>query len=104
MVHLGRKRHGADDITSGERLNLILWNHSSEYRQSKDYRKPVYDPEAAPPDLVCLSYTHDRDYGVFKDYPKNKHLFRGRGWCPPVNAEYEGFKSETIEFPKPSKL
>eukprot|EP00913_Durusdinium_trenchii_P009526 g8954.t1 len=29
VMHLGRRRHGADDITSGERLNLILWNHSS---------------------------------------------------------------------------
>ncbi|CAK9109063.1 2-oxoglutarate and iron-dependent oxygenase domain-containing protein ICU11 (Protein INCURVATA 11) [Durusdinium trenchii] len=94
VVHLGRKRHGADDITSGERLNLILWNHSSEYRQSKDYRMPAYAREEAAPDPVCLSYTHDRDFGVFKDYPKNKQLFRGRGWCPPVNAEYAGFRPE----------
>ncbi|CAK0904087.1 unnamed protein product [Prorocentrum cordatum] len=26
--HLGRQRHGADDITAGERLNLIVWNHT----------------------------------------------------------------------------
>lgn len=38
-VHLGRKRHGADDITSGERLNLILWNHSSEFRGSAEYQR-----------------------------------------------------------------
>ena len=36
VFHLGRKRHGADDITTGERLNLILWNHSSTYRASED--------------------------------------------------------------------
>ncbi|KAK7248893.1 procollagen-lysine 5-dioxygenase [Aureococcus anophagefferens] len=27
VCHLGSKRHGADDITRGERLNLIVWNH-----------------------------------------------------------------------------
>ena len=26
-------RHGADDITEGERLNLIVWNKNSEYRR-----------------------------------------------------------------------
>ena len=40
VCHLGRKRHGADDITSGERLNIILWNHSSTYRDSDQYRTP----------------------------------------------------------------
>ena len=35
-----------------------------------------------------MSYTHDRDFGTFKDYPKGKELFRGRGWCPPSQAEY----------------
>jgi hypothetical protein len=30
VVHLGEKRHGADDITSGERRNLIIWNTSEE--------------------------------------------------------------------------
>merc|ERR1719487_954895 len=33
VFHLGRLRHGAGDILSGERLNLIIWNHSSKYRQ-----------------------------------------------------------------------
>lgn len=41
IVHLGRQRHGADDITSGERLNLILWNHSSEFRSSLEYQRPA---------------------------------------------------------------
>eukprot|EP00435_Cladocopium_sp_Y103_P039422 s1688_g10.t1 len=95
IVHLGRKRHGADDITSGERLNLILWNHSSEFRSSAEYQRPAYLPEESAPDLVCLSYTHDRDFGTFKDYPKGKELFRGRGWCPPSQAEYPDFKPET---------
>ena len=26
IMHLGHHRHGADDIVSGERYNLIMWN------------------------------------------------------------------------------
>ena len=37
IVHLGRRRHGADDLTSGERLNLIIWNTNLAYRHSKSY-------------------------------------------------------------------
>lgn len=33
VVHLGQQRHGADDITTGERNNLIIWNHNLGYRQ-----------------------------------------------------------------------
>eukprot|EP00443_Scrippsiella_acuminata_P084248 CAMPEP_0115571040 /NCGR_PEP_ID=MMETSP0271-20121206/106008_1 /TAXON_ID=71861 /ORGANISM="Scrippsiella trochoidea, Strain CCMP3099" /LENGTH=645 /DNA_ID=CAMNT_0003005593 /DNA_START=14 /DNA_END=1951 /DNA_ORIENTATION=- len=94
VCHLGRKRHGADDISSGERLNLILWNHSSTYRQSKEYNDPDYVKEEGPPDQVCVSYTHDRDYGNFKEYPKGKERFKGRGWCPPKPYEYPGFKTD----------
>merc|ERR1719408_744397 len=54
VFHLGRKRHGADDITRGERLNLILWNHGSTYRVCNEYRSPPYESEAGPPDQVCL--------------------------------------------------
>ncbi|CAE7561066.1 ICU11 [Symbiodinium sp. CCMP2592] len=66
VIHLGRRRHGADDITSGERLNLILWNHSSTYRASDESENPDYLIEEGPPDAVCVSYTHDRDFGNFK--------------------------------------
>jgi hypothetical protein len=31
-LHLGRQRHGADVIATGERLNLILWARSSAFR------------------------------------------------------------------------
>mmetsp|Transcript_109499 Transcript_109499/g.316554 ORF Transcript_109499/g.316554 Transcript_109499/m.316554 type:complete len:577 (-) Transcript_109499:83-1813(-) len=95
VCHLGRKRHGADDIVSGERLNMILWNHSSTYRQSTEYNEPDYDKENGPPDQVCVSYTHDRDFGVFRDYPKRKEHFLGKGWCPPKDFEYDGFKPDT---------
>eukprot|EP00928_Gymnodinium_smaydae_P004187 TRINITY_DN11454_c0_g1_i3.p1 TRINITY_DN11454_c0_g1~~TRINITY_DN11454_c0_g1_i3.p1 ORF type:complete len:522 (-),score=136.21 TRINITY_DN11454_c0_g1_i3:93-1658(-) len=94
VCHLGRKRHGADDITTGERLNLILWNHSSTYRASDEYQNPPYVKEAGAPDAVCVSYTHDRDFGNFKEYPKGKEEHRGRGWCPPKPFEYEDFKPD----------
>merc|ERR1712194_881946 len=90
----GRQRHGADDIASGERLNLIVWNHSSAYRKSSEYLKPGYNAESGPPDAVCLSYTHDRDYGVFKEYSAKNEEFQGRGWCPQRGYEYENFEAE----------
>lgn len=92
--HLGRQRHGADDIKSGERLNLIIWNHSSDYRASAEYRRPVYRKEDGKPDSICLSYTHDRDYGVFKSYTAKTDEFQGRGWCPRRGFEYDGFEPE----------
>mmetsp|Transcript_141469 Transcript_141469/g.257107 ORF Transcript_141469/g.257107 Transcript_141469/m.257107 type:complete len:515 (+) Transcript_141469:50-1594(+) len=94
VCHLGRKRHGAEDIESGERLNLILWNHSLAYRESDDYVNPKYMKEEAAPDAVCVSYTHDRDFGNYKSYPEGKEHFRGRGWCPRRSYEYEGFKAD----------
>ncbi|CAJ1435356.1 unnamed protein product, partial [Effrenium voratum] len=94
VFHLGRRRHGADDITSGERLNLILWNHSSTYRTSDESEAPEYNAESGPPDAVCVSYTHDRDFGNFKEYPKGKEHFRGRGWCPRKRLEYPGFEPD----------
>merc|ERR1712194_212468 len=100
LMHLGMRRHGADDITSGERLNLILWSQSSTYRLSSEHKKPAYSQETAPPAPVCVSYTHDRDFGAFKAYPKGKEAFQGRGWCPPRSAEYEGFE-EDLPHPAP---
>lgn len=90
LVHLGSRRHGADDLRTGERNNLIVWNTNSAYRRSAQYvnRQP-YHPEAAPPDARCLSYTHDRDFGHFLDYPPGKEDFRGGGWCPPAFACYD---------------
>lgn len=97
LIHLGRQRHGADDISSGERLNLILWNHSSTYRMSDEYEKPPYHKESGPPDAVCVSYTHDRDYGNFKAYPPGKENHKGRGWCPRPTFEYDGFKADSAK-------
>ena len=69
VLHRGRHRHGADDIAAGERVNLILWSTSSAYRATPLYRARRAaalavgaTPGAPPPDRVCLSVTHDRDY------------------------------------------
>lgn len=94
IMHLGRKRHGADDISTGERLNLIVWNHSVAWRSSAK-SKTESVKESGPPDQKCLSWTHDRDYGVFKDYPPGRENFKGRGWCPPRHAEYDGFRADS---------
>ena len=47
VMHLGRKRHGADHITSGERLNLIVWNHSAAFRASAASRCAASPNEAS---------------------------------------------------------
>eukprot|EP00404_Azadinium_spinosum_P033372 CAMPEP_0180578052 /NCGR_PEP_ID=MMETSP1037_2-20121125/12258_1 /TAXON_ID=632150 /ORGANISM="Azadinium spinosum, Strain 3D9" /LENGTH=325 /DNA_ID=CAMNT_0022595833 /DNA_START=18 /DNA_END=992 /DNA_ORIENTATION=+ len=87
IVHRGHRRHGADDITEGERLNLIIWCRNAEYRRSRHYarynmqgRATGYEREAGPPDKVCLSFTHDRDYGIFKDYSVKSEARRGTGF------------------------
>ena len=54
---------GGVNTTTGERRNLIIWNHSLQYRKSTAYQQPPYEKESAPPDAVCVSFTHDRDYG-----------------------------------------
>lgn len=106
LVHLGYRRHGADNITEGERLNLIVWNRNSEFRRSDRWERhhvqgKQYETEVGPPDPVCLSYTHDRDYTAFKAYTSRSAPYRKGAWCPPRFAEYEGFtlepKSRTAE-------
>ena len=71
-----RHRHGADDLVSGERYNLIMWNKSSSYRLTRDFMsKYQRAPDAdAAPDLVCLSYTHDDDYEEYKVLPAAQFL------------------------------
>ena len=69
-MHLGSRRHGADNITSGERLNLVIWNHGLAWRESPGAaaHQRAYEQEGGPPDPRCVSYTHDRDYGTYKSY------------------------------------
>jgi len=96
LLHLGHRRHGADDITEGERLNLIIWNQNYEYRRSNRWTRfhqqgRQYEKETGPPDRVCLSYTHDRDYGAYKEYTEEMKAHRMGAWCPPRFAEYDEF-------------
>jgi len=92
VMHLGSRRHGADDIETGTRVNLIVWSHNSEWRAENPNRRkdPTYHPEDGPPDVQCLSYTHDRDFSAYKTLPEGK-VWNKRPWCPPRSAEYENF-------------
>ena len=67
VLHLGRQRHGADEIQSGERVNLIVWARSSAFRAAAAFGHT--DPDGYPkqgevgePDQVCLSRSNDADY------------------------------------------
>jgi len=68
VLHLGRHRHGAEDIESGERLNLIVWARSSSYRGAAAYGHVPLDghPKRMENDVdqMCLSKTNDEDYDV----------------------------------------
>lgn len=116
VVHLGSQRHGADVIVSGERHNMIMWCKNEAYRNSDVFRARMmsYAKESGPPDEVCLSYTHDRDYITFKEYPPGTnpysmdsdasgeddsnaeeecHHHRPMPWCPPAKFGYDGIPS-----------
>jgi hypothetical protein len=84
LLHLGRRRHGADDIQSGHRMNLIMWNHNRDYRATPAYRTQPYYKESGSPDPVCISFTHDRDYEaiVGEERPEGSAKFAQTAWCP----------------------
>jgi hypothetical protein len=118
LMHLGNRRHGADDIESGERYvwcvydvcmmydvlvifllatsfgryNLIVWNHNLAYRASRLYaqHERSYEQEGGPPDRKCLSYTHDRDYGAIcgEETAEEKRRGPSHAWCPPHGLEH----------------
>ena len=96
VLHLGSQRHGADDIASGRRMNLIVWSRNHKWRASDEYNdiKRFYQREEGPPDKVCLSYTHDVDYIAFKDLPQRALNLKLSPWCPPPEKEYEGFEEQ----------
>jgi len=97
VLHRGRHRHGAEDIESGERMNLVVWSYSYNYRSSTMSEKR-HQREKGPPDIRCVSYSHDRDFGQFRTFPPGKEeRHRGRGWCPPRGKEYAGFVPDVAD-------
>ncbi len=67
VMHLGRQRHGADSINTGERINLIMWARSSAFRAAAAYQHVNPDgypqeKETIAPNELCLSKPNDRDY------------------------------------------
>lgn len=103
VLHRGRHRHGAEDISSGERMNLVIWSYSPSYRSSKESEKN-HKKEAGPPHRRCVSYTHDRDFGRFREWPEGKKSqFHGRGWCPPRGKEYDGFVPDVPDSQLPRR-
>ena len=108
ILHLGNRRHGAEDIEKGTRINWIVWNHNLQYRQSENYRRRWgaldYEKEEGPPSKVCLSYTHDKDYTHFHGaLPKaalDQHL---HPWCPPPGKEYDGYGTNGTNQSRPEE-
>ena len=58
MLHWGHRRHSALPIRSGFRRNLIIWLREFP----KKRRLPEFAKEESPPDSLCVSFTHDRDF------------------------------------------
>ena len=94
VVHLGRQRHGAMNIESGERVNLIIWNKSLPYRslQKSNALVSLYPKEDGPPDEICLSMTHDRDWDLYGNKGKTRDVDQQqhKPWCPPAGKEHDG--------------
>jgi hypothetical protein len=105
VVHKGSQRHGADEITGGERVNLIMWHRSLAFRRKKERAPMPYAAEGSLPSPECLSFTHDRDY--LKHHPPGAvlppaaALAAGRGWCPPPGKEFQPLPRMLLEQEPP---
>tara|TARA_B100000902_G_scaffold399435_1_gene470278 strand:+ start:1064 stop:1978 length:915 start_codon:yes stop_codon:yes gene_type:complete len=89
VMHLGSRRHGADDIEEGTRTNLVMWSYNPEYRKKP---KPSGEKESGPPDLLCLSWTHDRDFNSQMERLTGKKDSREpstKAWCPKRGHEFD---------------
>ena len=57
---------------AGERHCLIMWS-TGPYRETDEYKiaraRSVHGAGHSDVDAICLSYTHDPDYGEHKAYP-----------------------------------
>merc|ERR1712227_1182049 len=70
VVHAGKRRHGALEIQKGDRSSLIMWTKSEGFQQTPEYRTKLKRvAELGVPDRICLSYTHDQDYGRLMSSP-----------------------------------
>ena len=69
ILYDGRIRHGAEPIESGARTNLVMWLHSSRYRDTRNYELGQTGVHALGPgtaDSRCVSHHHDEDYCLFR--------------------------------------
>ncbi|CAE7564771.1 ICU11 [Symbiodinium sp. CCMP2592] len=102
VLHLGRQRHGADDIASGERVNFILWSVSEKYRSSEAYQNHrLRSSSADPPDRICLSYTHDRDYTKFLPKPTKAQAISRGVMLDVVERRLEVYNRPVLDLSRP---
>ena len=95
VVHLGAHRHGADDLESGERLNLIIWNHSSLYRSSRAYRWEGRAPgDGAARSAVPVVHSR-RGLRAVQEVPRGEGRVREDGVVSPRGGPGEDEMSET---------
>jgi hypothetical protein len=107
VVHKGMQRHGANPIAAGRRDNLIIWCTNETFRRSAAYRDAVHfngqkhQQEESSPDPQCVSYTWDKDFVLYQDYPLRagdpKLIMRETAY-PFPSAEYDGLSSRYGEI------
>mmetsp|Transcript_135201 Transcript_135201/g.219952 ORF Transcript_135201/g.219952 Transcript_135201/m.219952 type:complete len:125 (-) Transcript_135201:56-430(-) len=101
VCHLGHHRHGVDRTTAGEKVSLVMWCQNIALRDDQEHEDRIinmkgFKREDGPPDQDCLSWTHDRDFGNFKPYPKGSEPYRKNQWYPTPEAAYHGFRPDHI--------
>ena len=75
LLSLGRRRHGAADITEGHRVSLIMWSYNWEYRQSAHFKERLSRPvlvshRPSPPKpifspYICVCHTSDYSHILY---------------------------------------
>jgi hypothetical protein len=67
VIHAGLHRHGAEQLLSGQRLNVIVWCRSSLFRESAGYAAARSNPTHGEhdPDRRCVSRVHDPDANLW---------------------------------------
>ena len=86
IVHLGMRRQGAPATSADQQsfTNLVMWS-----KAAPRYTRTLYKKELRPPDLACVSATHDRDYFALTGTSPTGAL--SKAWCPPAHAQYANF-------------